>query len=74
MLVRGDGLVFVDPNNPLDPANNPGAASTSDDLNPDAVGFGVKNIQASEASRRNAEVLQAMGMRSRVAALWADAK
>jgi ATP-binding cassette, subfamily C, type I secretion system permease/ATPase len=39
----------------------------------DAGTFGVRRIAIAEASRRNAEVLQAMGMRSQASALWLDA-
>jgi ATP-binding cassette subfamily C protein len=38
-----------------------------------AAGEGASRNALAEASRRNAEVLQAMGMRSRVAALWVEA-
>jgi hypothetical protein len=51
--VTFNGLVFVNTANPLDAANNPGAASDSDDLNPDAVGFGVKNLQASQMNNND---------------------
>jgi Domain of unknown function (DUF5801) len=51
--VKFDGLVFVNATNPLDPANNPGAASDRDDLNPDAIGFGVKNNQASQMNNND---------------------
>jgi hypothetical protein len=56
--VKFDGLVFVNSTNPLDPLNNPGAASASDDLNPDAVGFGVKNIQASQMNNNDGFIAQ----------------
>jgi ATP-binding cassette subfamily C protein len=38
-----------------------------------ATGFGLTRNALAETSRRNAEVLTAMGMRGRVAALWSDA-
>jgi PrtD family type I secretion system ABC transporter len=38
-----------------------------------AVGFGAKRIAIAEASRRNAEVLQAMGMREWMWAIWSSA-
>src|SRR5215831_5313212 len=38
-----------------------------------AVVFGARRTAIAEASRRNAEVLQAMGMRSLLAALWSEA-
>jgi hypothetical protein len=56
--VTFNGLVFVNTTNPLDPANNPGAASDSDDLNPDAVGFGVKNLQASQMNNNDGFLAQ----------------
>ena len=51
--VKFDGLLFVDANNPLNAANNLGASSDNDDLNPDAVGFGVKNGQASQMNNND---------------------
>jgi hypothetical protein len=51
--VTFNGLLFVNTANPLDPANNPGNASANDDLNPDAVGFGVKNGQASQMNNND---------------------
>jgi hypothetical protein len=51
--VTFNGLVFTNPANPLDPANNPGAASDQDDLNPDSIGFGVKRLQASQMNNND---------------------
>lgn len=56
--VTFNGLVFVNTTNPFDPANNPGAASTIDDLNPDAIGFGVKNLQASQMNNNDGFIAQ----------------
>ena len=47
-VIQFDGLLFTNFTNPTAAANNPGAASTQDDLNPDNVGFGVKAGQASQ--------------------------
>jgi hypothetical protein len=47
-VIQFNGLLFTNVNDPTAAANNPGAASTLDDLNPDNVGFGVKAGQASQ--------------------------
>jgi len=39
----------------------------------EATGFAITRNSLAEASRRNAEVITAMGMTSRIAALWGDA-
>jgi Domain of unknown function (DUF5801) len=47
-VIQFNGLLFTNFTDPTAPANNPGAASALDDLNPDNVGFGVKAGQASQ--------------------------
>ena len=47
-VIQFNGLLFTNFTDPTAAANNPGAASTQDDLNPDNVGFGVKAGQASQ--------------------------
>jgi hypothetical protein len=47
-VIQFNGLLFTNFTDPTAAANNPGAASALDDLNPDNVGFGVKDGQASQ--------------------------
>lgn len=47
-VIEFNGLLFTNFTDPTDDANNPGLASALDDLNPNNVGFGVKDGQASQ--------------------------